>query len=190
MKYRESGMPDENLWKTFFDPFQIIESMGINEKINVLVDIGCGYGTFTFPASKIVKKVVGVDIDNQMIEYCKNIIREQNYKNIDLIEIDISQNQSIQDKLKIYSDDIDYITLFNILHCEDPLKLLQSTYNVLKTGSKLGVIHWKYENTPRGPSMEIRPKPEQIIKWANSIGFKTKNEINLPPYHYGIVFEK
>jgi len=190
MKYRESGMPDENLWRTFFDPAQILNLMGINEKIKILVDIGCGYGTFLFPASKFVEKVIGIDIDKRMIEYCSNIIQENKFKNIELIDVDISQNQTIQEKLSLYSNQIDYITLFNILHCEDPVKLLQSIYNILKHESKIGVIHWKHQNTPRGPSMEIRPTPEQIMDWANIVGFTTENEINLPPYHYGIVFKK
>jgi hypothetical protein len=33
------------------------------------------------------------------------------------------------------------------------------------------VIHWRYDAaTPRGPSMEIRPRPEQIGKWADQTG--------------------
>ena len=38
--------------------------------------------------------------------------------------------------------------------------------------------------------MEIRPKPEQIIEWSESVGFKTKKILELPPYHYGIIFTK
>lgn len=79
--------------------------------------------------------------------------------------------------------------LFNILHTEKPVELLNEAFRILKHGGKVGIIHWKYSNaTPRGPSLEIRPKPEQCGKWLVEAGFKLhKTNIDLPPYHYGIV---
>ena len=79
--------------------------------------------------------------------------------------------------------------LFNILHTEEPVKLLNEAFRVLKHGGKVGVIHWKYsETTPRGPSLEIRPKPEQCTNWMIEAGFKIdKGPISLPPFHYGII---
>ncbi len=38
--------------------------------------------------------------------------------------------------------------------------------------------------------MKIRPKPEKVIKWVESVGFFVRNQFELAPYHYGIVFEK
>jgi hypothetical protein len=33
------------------------------------------------------------------------------------------------------------------------------------------VIHWRSDlDTPRGPSLEIRPRPEQIVAWAEECG--------------------
>jgi hypothetical protein len=61
----------------------------------------------------------------------------------------------------------------------------------LKPDGKLGVIHWNYDpETPRGPPMEIRPKPEECIKWVEGVGFKFKSQHNLKPHHYGIVLLK
>jgi hypothetical protein len=61
---------------------------------------------------------------------------------------------------------------------------------VLVPNGVLSVVHWKYDPaTPRGPSMDIRPPPEQCCDWATSVGFQLLNPgvIDLPPYHYGIV---
>ena len=190
MKYRQSGMPDQNLWDTFFNPIEILTLLDINENIRALLDIGCGYGTFLIPAANLVKeKAIGIDIEHAMIEVCKNKAQEQGIKNIDLINGDISTEQTIKD-LEQYKGVIDYITLFNILHCEQPLNLLNASYNILDNNGKIGVIHWKYENTPRGPSMEIRPTPEKIIGWASDAGFILNKQIDLPPYHFGLVFKK
>ncbi|MEA4826376.1 MAG: hypothetical protein VB130_07050, partial [Clostridium sp.] len=54
MKYRESGMPSEELWQSFFNPVDTLKQMGVEKNIRTLIDIGCGYGTFLIPAAKLV----------------------------------------------------------------------------------------------------------------------------------------
>jgi len=190
MKYRDSGMPKEEMWDTFFSPDEILSKMEITDNINLLLDIGCGYGTFIIPVSKIIKeKVIGVDIDKEMIDICRKKITDEKIQNIDLLNIDISSEESY-DFFGKYNEKIDYISLFNILHCEEPVKLLKCVYKLLNKNGKIGIIHWKYEKTPRGPVMEIRPKPEQIIEWADISGFKIIKKVDLPPYHFGLIFNK
>lgn len=64
MKYRESGMPNEDMWDTFFTPIEILNKMNINNKVNTLINIGCGYGTFLLPMAELVrKKALGIDVD-------------------------------------------------------------------------------------------------------------------------------
>ncbi len=188
MKYRESGMPANELWETFYDPLKILSLMEVNSKVNTFLDIGCGYGTFLFPAANIVNiKVIGIDIDAEMIQYCEEKSTSLNMKNVELITGDIDSPQITK---ALSENDIDYASLFNILHCEEPVKLLKSVYDILVPGGTAGVIHWKFEDTPRGPSMEIRPKPEQIIEWAKIAGFAVDKQIDLPPFHYGIILKK
>lgn len=190
MKYRESGMPSEEVWDSFFNPIEILKQMGVGNSINTMIDLGCGYGTFLLPASELVdKQVIGIDIDEEMIEVCKKKVQDRNIKNIDLISGDIANEDTLK-KLYAYKSDINYITLFNILHCENPINLLRNTYEVLSEDGKIGVIHWKYEETPRGPSMEIRPKPQNIIEWASKVGFTLVDNIDVPPYHFGLIFKK
>lgn len=190
MKYRESGMPNEEMWNRFFNPGEVLERMEINDEIRILVDIGCGFGTFLLPAAGMVRsKVFGVDIDPDMINICRQKANRAHITNIELVHGDISSSDTIKALEKI-KQEIDYITLFNILHCEDPIGLLRKTHDLLADKGKVGVIHWKFENTPRGPSMEIRPKPEMIIDWAVKNGFTLKKQVELQPYHFGLVFEK
>ena len=190
MKYRESGMPSEEMWDTFFNPTEILDKMGIDKQIRTLIDVGCGYGTFLFPIAELVsEKVIGIDIDDEMIEACRNRINDCNMAKIELVHGDISTEDTIK-ALEKHKGEIDYITLFNILHCEEPINLLKNVYNILNIYGRIGITHWKYEKTPRGPSMEIRPKPEIIINWAVKIGFILERQVELPPYHYGLVFIK
>jgi predicted methyltransferase len=88
---------------------------------------------------------------------------------------------------------VDYAMLFNILHADRPEMLLEEASRVLKPGGLLAIIHWNYDpTTPRGPSMEIRPRPEQCRDWALKEGFRllAPGIVSLPPYHYGMTLER
>ena len=86
---------------------------------------------------------------------------------------------------------VDFVMLFNILHVEKPTNLLKEAFRILRPSGKVGIIYWNYgASTPRGPSMDIRPKPEQCRQWAESVGFIFEKQADLKPYHYGVVLRK
>ena len=185
MKIRDSGMPEETYWESFFDFQNIFTQLQLDDKVNDVVEFGSGYGSFTIPAAKIIKgKIHAFDIDKEMITRLSQRIEEEK-----LLNIIIHQNDFVKEGTKLKDESIDYTMLFNILHAEEPVDLLSEAFRILKSGGNVGIIHWIYSSTtPRGPSMDIRPKPEQCIEWLNQAGFKLGSEvIQLPPYHYGIV---
>src|SRR3990167_3948368 len=187
MKVRESGMPEENMWKGFFKPEKVLKILQLNKSIRDVADFGCGYGTFTIPAAKIVGgKVYAIDIEPEMVKETEKKARENKLGNVETILRDFVSNGS-----GLKDESVDYVMLFNILHTDKPEKLLREAYRILRNGGKLGIIHWNYDSaTPRGPPMEIRPKPEQCIKWARNSGFNHPLKYDLKPYHYGIVLTK
>ena len=189
MRYRQSGMPVEGTWETYFSPKEILIQLEVNSFIKNYIEIGCGYGTFLFPASGLVSnKAIGIDIDNDIIEVCKTKISRQQKNNIELISGDITEIETLN-KIKKF-DPIDYVGLFNILHCENPINLLQVVHDLISSNGKLGIIHWNYENTPPGPSLDIRPKKESIIEWCQSVGFELTGTFDFKPYHFGLLFKK
>ncbi|MDP2749553.1 MAG: class I SAM-dependent methyltransferase [Nanoarchaeota archaeon] len=187
MKVRESGMPEDGTWQEFFSPDNILKTMGLSSKINDVVEFGCGYGTFTIPAAKMISgKVYAMDIEPEMIEITKRKAKENKLSNVETMLRDFVANGS-----GLGDTSVDYVMLFNILHAEEPTKLINEAYRILKPNGKLGIIHWNYDaTTPRGPPMEIRPKPEQVIKWAANANFNNPVRYDLKPYHYGIVLTK
>jgi len=187
MKVRCSGMPEKTYWESLFNVNLILDKMQINEGIGSLVEFGCGYGTFTLPcADRISGSVITIDIEDKMIQIASSRASLKN--NISFVKRDfIAEGTGISD------NSVDYVMLFNILHHINPIELLDEAYRILKVGGKAGLVHWNYDpNTPRGPSMDIRPKPEEIKKWAQEAGFKLieDNYIDLPPYHYGFLVYK
>ena len=188
MKTRESGMPQDELWRTFFDPEAVLAALGLTRDVRDVVDFGCGYGTFSLPAAKIISGALhGFDIDPAMVDECERRAKENGIRNARF-----HQRDFVADGTGLDSDSVDYVMLFNILHAEQPLVLLREAWRILAPGGRVGVIHWNYDpSTPRGPSMAIRPRPEDIRRWTEEAGFIVEScIIDLPPYHYGLIGRK
>ncbi len=189
MKTRESGMPDETIWDKFFDAPTILDHLGLDQAVRNVVEFGCGYGTFTIPAARRVAGMVyAFDIEPAMVELVRTKAQQAGLANVICAVRDfIAQGTGLADGT------VDFVMLFNILHAEQPELLLHETWRVLRPGGQLGIIHWNYDpTTPRGPSMTIRPRPDQCRAWAEEVGFRLlpPGLIHLPPYHYGFSLER
>ncbi|MFA6568318.1 MAG: class I SAM-dependent methyltransferase [Victivallales bacterium] len=188
MKVRESGMPEEGLWTSFFSPESILDELGLTGNMRDAVDFGCGYGTFAIPVAKRIQGTLhGFDVETDMIEASRRYAEQQNLGNVRLYLRDF-----MADGTGLSDASVDYVMLFNILHAEDPAGLLSESFRILHDGGTVGIMHWNYDpETPRGPPMNIRPRPEQCLQWAGSAGFIiARRHVELPPYHYGIVAKK
>ena len=188
MKIRESGMPDEEIWENFFSPDFVLTRLGLTSQCGDVVDFGCGYGTFSIAAALIVRGVVhALDIEQNMIEATMARAKISGLTNVESRRCDIHHEGT-----HLPQDSVDYVMLFNILHAEFPVDLLREAFRILHSGRRAGIMHWRYDPlTPRGPSMDIRPKPEDCLEWARAAGFEIdENYIDLPPYHYGIILKK
>ena len=181
-------MPAEDMWASFFDVDLILSKLHIDSAINDLVEIGCGYGTFTIPsAKKIQGKLFAFDIEEGMIEIVQQELRNRLINNVILQQRDIlTQTTGLAD------NSVDYVMLFNILHHESPNELLNEAYRILKQYGKLGILHWRSDiETPRGPDLSIRPTPDQILHWIDKQKFAIyKAPTVIIPYHFGLVLSK
>jgi SAM-dependent methyltransferase len=180
-------MPDEEVWQGFFDAETVLRKLGLASTCGNVVDFGCGYGTFTIPAARIASGVVyALDIEPEMVKATKA-------KAACLNNIEVRQRDFVVEGSGLPDGSVDYAMLFNILHAEERMMLLQEAWRVLKEGGTLAVIHWNHDpSTPRGPTMSIRPRPEDCRSWVERIGFELlpPGLIDLPPYHYGFVFRR
>jgi len=182
MKTRESGMPDDISWQTFFEPAAIFDRLELSPACASVVDFGCGYGTFSIAAAgRVCGLVHALDIDPEMIAVTDSKARELGLKNVRATLRDfVEHGTGLDDR------SIEYVMLFNILHALEAPVLLAEARRILKVDGTLAVIHWNYDpSTPRGPSMEIRLRPEQCAASVAAVGFAVGPLIDLPPYHFG-----
>lgn len=180
-------MPERQMWEQFFDPRNILTALGVDKRVTDAAEFGCGYGTFTIPAAQIIKgKIYAFDIEPEMTAFAKAEAGKHGLRNVETVQRDfVTEGTGLPDQ------SVDYVMLFNILHIEHPEVLLKESSRILRSGGTLGIIHWNYDAaTPRGPSMDIRPKPEQCAAWAETAGFIKAGQFDLKPYHYGIVMRK
>ena len=123
-----------------------------------------------------------------MINATSNKILEARLSNIVLEKRDFLTNGCGRP-----NSSIGYAMLFNILHVENSVGLLREAFRTLIPGGQAGIIHWKHdETTPRGPSLEIRPRPEQCREWAETAGFEfvRSEELCCCSWHYGLIMRK
>ena len=189
MKLRESGMPAEDYWETLLNPEAILARFELGATTGDVVELGCGYGTFTLPlARRIAGSVHAFDIDGAMLERTTTRAAQAGVKNITATLRDV-----LARGYGLPGETCDAGLLFNILHCESPFELLRETARVVRPGGTLAVIHWRTDiATPRGPSADIRPPPDKIAEWAKAVEVLrlTEGPFELPPYHYGMTFTR
>jgi len=184
MKLRESGMPEEGYWERLLDVELILDRLGVDKTLCDVVELGCGYGTFTIPVARCISGAIDTfDIEPEMIERTRQRASSAGLDNVSCHHRDV-----FQDGFGLPDRSRDACLLFNILHGEEPCRLLSEAARVVRPGGYVCAIHWRYDpETPRGPDMSIRPRPEQIRAWAEATRLLEPigSVVDLPPWHYG-----
>jgi SAM-dependent methyltransferase len=178
-------MPEEGYWESLFDVPLILNALDITSELGDVAELGCGFGTFSIPvAQRIQGKLFTFDIDPAMVVRTIERSRAARLSNV------VCQHRDVMaEGFGLPAVSVDAVLLFNILHCESPETLLGHAARAVRPGGHVVVIHWRYDSrTPRGPDLAIRPKPEQIVAWAQTDRklVAAGGPINLPPWHYGL----
>jgi SAM-dependent methyltransferase len=172
MRIRDSGMPDEAYWETLVDVPLTLGRFEIQQYRDV-AELGCGYGTFSAPVAQAIRGTLHTfDVDAAMLKRTR--------ERAEGLQIVCHQRDVMESGFGVQ---VDVVLLFNILHCERPTTLLQ---HAATAASEILVTHWRHGDTPRGPNLDIRPRPEQVVVWAGEVGLKAGETIDLPPWHYGL----
>ena len=184
MRVRDSGMPDVATWDGFFDPGAILDKLAFDDRADV-VDFGCGYGTFTVAAAARTTGVVNAfDLDPEMVAATATRAASLGLTNVRAVRRDFDDEGT-----GLPDASVGYAMLFNVMHAEEPMPMLLEARRVLVPRGLLAVIHWVHDaNTPRGPDLAIRPRPEQCAAWMKKADMEILLPlVSLPPFHFGLV---
>jgi len=128
MKVRESGMPGEEFWESLFDIPGILAGLEIGADFQEVIELGCGYGTFTVPvAQKISGTLHAYDIDRTMAVRTKTRIAAAGLHNVKVNVRDV-----LDEGFDLPPGSADAVILFNILHTEKPVDLLRLSSRTLR----------------------------------------------------------
>ncbi|HTZ19426.1 MAG TPA: class I SAM-dependent methyltransferase [Opitutaceae bacterium] len=189
MRLRESGMPEEAFWETLFNVELILDRLGIDRRFGDVVELGCGYGTFTLPVARRIAGILHTwDIDPAMVARTRRRVDSEGLTNVLCQQRDV-----FVQGFGVPPESQGAGLLFNILHGEEPVRFLRDAARAVRPGGFVFAIHWRWdERTPRGPALDIRPRPEQIVAWAGQTGLleAVGPVLDLPPWHYGLRLQR
>lgn len=184
MKVDDSGMPEEAYWNSLFDIDGIVDWLAISKNNATIVEIGCGYGTFTLPiAKKSTGEVYTFDIEPSMIKIAQENVRKAGLSNVTFRLRDV-----LEQGTGLESSCADMVLLFNILHFNERRVLIEEAARILRNGGIVVILHWRKDiPTPRGPALKVRPDQSDILSASEGLNlyFHGNSKI-LEPYHWGV----
>jgi SAM-dependent methyltransferase len=188
MKVDDSGMPDEAYWNSLFDIRGIVNWLAISSKTVAIVEIGCGYGTFTVPVARRLSGALhAFDIEPSMID-----VARRNVGSAGLSNVTFGLRDVIDQGTGLEPNSTDMVLLFNLLHSGERGFLLKEASRILKDRGIVAIIHWRKDiPTPRGPALDVRPDQGQILTASEGLGLAIHGHSRtLKPYHWGIQLAK
>lgn len=127
----------------FKPPHNILHQIDLIKQGSVVLDYGCGPGSYTIAAAQIVGpsgKVYAVDIHPMAIREVEKKADKKGLRNIQTILTDLSRT-------KLADSSIDVVLLFYVLHdFRDPDSVLREVNRILRYKGILSVIDHKLDN--------------------------------------------
>ena len=173
-------MPIAEWWEALWpDPAGVLARVGILPGMEV-IDLCSGDGWFT------------LQIDRNLQEVARHRLAESGLTNCDLVAGDAYELG------KLAPRPVDFVFMANAFHgVPDRLRLVHAVRKTLKATGQFAIVNWhrrpREETTilsePRGPKSELRLSPERTIEAVAESGLKFSRLVELPPYHYGAVFQ-
>jgi ubiquinone/menaquinone biosynthesis C-methylase UbiE len=139
---------------------EVLQQIGIKRGHTVL-DFGCGLGTYTIPAAKIVGAqgmVYALDKDKESLDELMQKAESAALKNIKRMET------SGKLEIDLADESVDVVFLFDVFHsfyfpqADDRKRLLGEIYRIMKPSAFLSISVW---------SNLIEPETEDEIKNAD-----------------------
>jgi ubiquinone/menaquinone biosynthesis C-methylase UbiE len=159
----------------------------------VAVDLCCGDGVFTVPLVHTAKRVYAIDIDPVMLDRARSRIAATGPAKCEFVVADAMTVDTV------LPEPADYVFLANTFHgIPDQLGLARAVATILKPKGQFGIVNWHRRpraetvvlGQPRGPKTEMRIEANDVAAIVRPACLLLNRTVELPPYHYGVVFYK
>lgn len=152
----------------------------------VVVDVGSGSGYYSFRLAKLVPqgKVIGVDIQPEMVAFLAQKAQQTGVANVE-------SHLGKVDKVQLPEATVDAAILVDAYHeFSHPNEMMQSIVHALRPGGRIYLLEYRAED----PAVPIKPLHKmteaQSVKEMTAVGLRhVKTETFLPWQHF-MVFEK
>ncbi|HCC46844.1 MAG TPA: methyltransferase [Elusimicrobia bacterium] len=135
---------------------------------DVILDIGCGMGYFTFPAARMVGPkgmIYALDISGVMLAELRSRAASSGVFNI-------HTHQVAHSKLSVPEAPYTLALLSDALHeVDDKPAFLSAVAAALRPGARLSVIEWDKKETPKGPPLKERISEDEMQVLLKKAGF-------------------
>ena len=186
-------MPDAEWWGALWpDPAKVLVEMGVRPG-TVAVDLCCGDGLFTAALAGMAARVHAIDIDPAMLDHARTRVAAVEATNCDFFLADAMMVDAI------VPEPVDYVFLANTFHgVPDQLGLVRAVAAILNAHGEFGIVNWHRRprgetvvlGEPRGPKTEMRMEASDVAAIVEAAGLLLNRTVELPPYHYGVVFQR
>jgi ubiquinone/menaquinone biosynthesis C-methylase UbiE len=186
-------MPDADWWEALWpDPGKVLAEMGVEPGM-VAVDLCCGDGRFTVPLVEVAKRGYAIDIDPTILDRARSRVAAAGPTNCEFVVADAMTVDAV------LPEPVDYVFLANTFHgIPDQLGLARAVAAILRPKGQFGIVNWHRRpraetvvlGQPRGPRTEMRIEADKMTGTVELAGLLLKRAVELPPYHYGAVFQK
>jgi ubiquinone/menaquinone biosynthesis C-methylase UbiE len=190
--FEGTEMPTAGWWEALWpDPAGVLAAVGLLPDMDV-IDLCSGDGWFTLQIAKAARHVSAIDIDPTLLEVSRHRLAENGVTNCEFIAGDAYEIAKV-------TAPADFVFLANAFHgVPDRARRARAVKDALKADGSFAIINWHKrlrEETlilgePRGPKTELRMSPEETIKSVEIGGLEFTKIVEVPPYHYGVVFTR
>lgn len=191
--FEGTEMPTAGWWEALWpDPSGVLRSVGIKADMDV-IDLCSGDGWFTLHIARIARHVVAIDIDENQLEIGRKRLDESGVIKCSFVAGDAYKLN------ELWPTPVNFVFMANAFHgVPDKPMLARVVRQALKPEGQFAIVNWyprPREETivlgePRGPRTELRMSPNQTIKAAEIDGLRFSKLVDVPPYHYAIIFER